>query len=163
MPRDHYEVLGVPRTATHDEIRSAFRKIAMRCHPDRNPGNADAEADFKAAAAAWEVLGDPTKRQLYDWGDREEAASKLGWRDFFERVTRGIFEDAADRVAAHAADELTGAGRMTALPKGRAIVRPLPCANGQVCVEVRCRLDDVSRSRKRAEILAAVEEALLEG
>src|SRR5512135_1546541 len=67
MPkRDYYEVLGVGRSASPEEIKKAYRKLAMQFHPDRNPGNLSAEEKFKEAAEAYEVLGDPQKRQRYD-------------------------------------------------------------------------------------------------
>lgn len=65
-PRDPYEVLGVARGASADEIKSAYRKMAMQYHPDRNPDNAEAEAKFKEAAAAYDILGDAQKRARYD-------------------------------------------------------------------------------------------------
>lgn len=64
--RDYYEVLGVDKKATEDEIKSAYRKIAIKYHPDRNPGNKEAEEKFKEAAEAYDVLHDPQKRQQYD-------------------------------------------------------------------------------------------------
>jgi len=64
--RDYYEVLGVPRTATEQEIKSAYRKQALKYHPDRNEGDKEAEESFKEAAEAYGVLGDPDKRQRYD-------------------------------------------------------------------------------------------------
>ena len=64
--RDYYEVLGVSKTATADEIKSAYRKLAMKYHPDRNPGDKAAEEKFKEAAEAYDVLHDPQKRQRYD-------------------------------------------------------------------------------------------------
>jgi len=64
--RDHYEVLGVARNAREDEVKKAFRRLAMKCHPDRNPGNAQAEAQFREAKDAYEVLSDAEKRALYD-------------------------------------------------------------------------------------------------
>ena len=63
--RDYYEVLGVSKTATDDEIKKAYRKIAIKYHPDRNPGNKEAEEKFKEAAEAYDVLHDQQKRQQY--------------------------------------------------------------------------------------------------
>ena len=64
--RDYYEVLGVSKTATADEIKKAYRKKAIQYHPDKNPGDKEAEEKFKEAAEAYEVLSDPQKRQRYD-------------------------------------------------------------------------------------------------
>lgn len=64
--RDYYEVLGVAKTASDDEIKKAYRDLAMKYHPDRNPGDEEAANKFKEAAEAYAVLSDPDKRQLYD-------------------------------------------------------------------------------------------------
>ena len=64
--RDYYEVLGVQKDASEDEIKKAYRKLAIKYHPDRNPGDKTAEEKFKEAAEAYDVLHDPKKRQQYD-------------------------------------------------------------------------------------------------
>ncbi|MGH9569386.1 MAG: DnaJ domain-containing protein, partial [Candidatus Angelobacter sp.] len=64
--RDYYEILGVTRTASEQEIKSAYRKLAMQHHPDRNPGDAQAEEKFKECTEAYGVLIDAEKRQRYD-------------------------------------------------------------------------------------------------
>lgn len=64
--RDYYEVLGVAKTATAEEIKKAYRKLAIQYHPDKNPGNKEAEEKFKEAAEAYSVLSDPEKRKRYD-------------------------------------------------------------------------------------------------
>ncbi len=64
--RDFYEILGVSRNATKDEIKKAYRQMALKYHPDKNPGDKEAEEKFKEAAEAYEVLGDDTKRARYD-------------------------------------------------------------------------------------------------
>ncbi len=66
MKQDYYEILGVSKSATPEEIKSAYRKLALKYHPDRNPDNKEAEEKFKAAAEAYSVLSDPEKRKRYD-------------------------------------------------------------------------------------------------
>lgn len=66
MEEDYYKILGVERTATDEEIKRAYKKTAIKYHPDRNPGNKEAEEKFKQAAEAYEVLHDPDKRARYD-------------------------------------------------------------------------------------------------
>lgn len=97
MKRDYYEVLGVARGATDDDIKRAYRKLAMSYHPDRNPGDRESEEKFKEAAEAYEVLRDPQKRDLFDrYG--HEGLSNTGFRGFsgFEDIFSSfgdIFED----------------------------------------------------------------------
>ena len=64
--RDLYEVLGVNRDASEDEMKKAYRKLAMKYHPDRNPDNKEAEEKFKEAKEAYEILTDANKRAAYD-------------------------------------------------------------------------------------------------
>ena len=94
--RDYYETLGVERTADIDRIKSAYRKAALQHHPDRNPGDHEAEARFKEAAEAYSVLADPPKRALYDQYGHEGLSGRLGGIDpdlfhDFEDLFGGIF------------------------------------------------------------------------
>ena len=98
--RDYYEILGVPRDATEDKIKKAYRKLALQYHPDRNPGDKAAEESFKEAAEAYEVLRDPEKRSLYDrFG--HDGLRNTGFRGFtsFDEIFSSfssIFEDFFD-------------------------------------------------------------------
>lgn len=94
MERDYYEILSVSRTASADEIKQAYRKLALRYHPDRNPGDKDAEAKFKEAAEAYEVLRDPEKRARYD---------RFGSAGFQSGMGSGGFGSAED-IFAHFSD-----------------------------------------------------------
>lgn len=71
---NYYDILGVPKTATSDEIKKAYRTLAFKYHPDRNQGNAEAEEKFKQISAAYDVLGDEAKRRQYDMGYYSESA-----------------------------------------------------------------------------------------
>jgi DnaJ-class molecular chaperone len=70
--KDPYESLGVGKTATQDEIKNAYRKLAKKLHPDLNPGSKEAETKFKEVAAAYEILGDPANRAKFDRGEWEQ-------------------------------------------------------------------------------------------
>jgi len=73
--RDHYEVLGVERSASAEEIKAAFRKLASQHHPDRNPTDPHAAIRFKEINASYQILSDPQRRQMYDrFGHRAEEA-----------------------------------------------------------------------------------------
>ncbi len=97
--RDLYDLLGVPRTATADEIKTAYRRLARKHHPDVNPGDKAAEERFKEIAAAFDVLGNPEKRKLYDemgadaariGYDPEKAKAWRQWRDRRGQVPPGV-------------------------------------------------------------------------
>ena len=100
MNRDYYEILGVDRTASIDEIKKAYRKLAMKFHPDQNPGNKEAEERFKEAAEAYSVLSDATKRQQYDQFGHSGIGNNSGGFQFdpnqftdFQDIFGGVFGD----------------------------------------------------------------------
>jgi DnaJ-class molecular chaperone len=80
---DPYQTLGVSKTATDEEIRKAYRKLAKKHHPDLNPGNAEAENRFKDISAANAILGDPEKRRAYDAGEIDETGAPQAERRFY--------------------------------------------------------------------------------
>ncbi len=113
--RDYYEILGLGRNATNDELKATYRKLALKHHPDRNPGDKEAEEKFKEAAEAYEVLRDSEKRNLYDqfghaglegsgfsgFGGFEDIFSSFGdiFEDFFGFGTRRRSRSRAQRGA----------------------------------------------------------------
>ncbi|MBL8000052.1 MAG: molecular chaperone DnaJ [Candidatus Kapabacteria bacterium] len=94
MKRDYYEILGVQKSSSADEIKSAYRKLAMKYHPDRNPGDKEAEENFKEATEAYEVLSDSGKRQRYDQFGHQ---GMRGGQDFHQNVNiNDIFSQFGD-------------------------------------------------------------------
>lgn len=105
--RDYYEILGVAKNASQDEIKKAYRKLALKYHPDRNPDNKEAEEKFKEAAEAYEVLSDAQKRKKYDQfghsgleGMGGFSAQDVNMEDIFEQfgdIFSGIFGGGGQR------------------------------------------------------------------
>ncbi len=95
--RDYYEILGVGHSADEGQLKASYRKLAIKYHPDKNPGDKAAEEKFKEAAEAYEVLRDPRKRQIYDQFGHEglEGQGFSGFRGFDDIFSSfgGIFED----------------------------------------------------------------------
>ncbi len=83
MSDDPYSVLGVAKDASDAEIKKAYRKIAKECHPDLKPGDAEAEAKFKAAAAAYDLLKDPETRQRYDNGEIDASGQERPQQQYY--------------------------------------------------------------------------------
>jgi molecular chaperone DnaJ len=103
--KDYYEILGVSRTASPDEVKKAYRQMAMKYHPDRNPGNKEAEEMFKEAAEAYEVLGDQDKRRRYDQFGHEGMRG-TNYREFHD--VNDIFSTFSDIFGGGIFDEVFG-------------------------------------------------------
>jgi molecular chaperone DnaJ len=137
--RDYYEILGVPRDATTEEIKRAYRRLARECHPDVNPGNADAEARFKEVAAAYEVLSDPQKRSRYDRYGRFGGRAGIedfdfgGFGDLFESFFGGVGRGARAEVEERGEDrqydtEVTLAEAASGVQRVINVSRMRPCS-----------------------------------
>jgi len=146
--RDYYEILGISRNASEEEIKKSYRKLAMRHHPDRNPGNKEAEEKFKEASEAYEVLRDPEKRDLYDnYG--HEGLSGAGFRGFsgFEDIFSSfgdIFEDVfgftgsrRSRAAARAGADLRYDLTITLMESAFGTAKEIDVEKFDICGECR--------------------------
>lgn len=112
---DHYEVLGVDRDASPDEIKRAFRRLARATHPDANPDDPSSEARFRQVAEAYEVLSDPEKRARYDRGDHLDLSGLFHGTGSFDDLLRSVFGDGglfgAGMFGAGTRDPAGGKGR----------------------------------------------------
>lgn len=143
--RDYYEVLGVSKTATAEEIKKAYRKKAIQYHPDKNPGDKEAEEKFKEAAEAYDVLSDAKKRQLYDqyghsmgqqgFGGGGAGFSDFDMNDFFSR--HGDINDFFSSFFGGMGGFGGAAGRRSRQPQQR--------RGGDVRIRVKLTLEDIAK------------------
>jgi DnaJ-class molecular chaperone len=167
--RDPYTVLGVPRTASDDDVKRAFRRLAKRLHPDLNPGNRTVEQQFRELNAANEILSDPVKRRRFDRGEIDADGKERGstrsdrssidelFEEFFGRSRRQTGGRAKSRPAAPPRslridflEAALGGTRQLTLADGRAVEVKIPAgiATGQTL-----RLRDASSGDALLEIV----------
>jgi molecular chaperone DnaJ len=142
--RDYYEVLDVPKNSSSDDIKRAYRKLAFKYHPDRNGNDTDAEARFKEAAEAYEVLSDDRKRQIYDqYGHAGLKGAGAGGRGFssFEE----IFSAFGDVFAGSGFEDFFGRGR------GRSQ------RGASLKVEIELTLDEIDQGAEKPVALRRAE------
>ena len=137
--RDYYEVLGVNRTASVDEIKKAYRKLALKYHPDRNSGDKEAEEKFKEAAEAYAVLSDPEKRAQYDQFGHSLGGGGFQGFQGFEDSFRGfgdIFGDLFDDFFGTSTRARTGARRGSDLEIGVEITLEEALKGKEISLEI---------------------------
>src|SRR3954447_6373961 len=83
VSRDPYEVLGVQRSASNEDIQKAYRRLAKKLHPDLNPGNRESEEQFKKVASAYDLLSDPEKRARFDRGEIDASGAERPQHEFY--------------------------------------------------------------------------------
>ncbi len=82
--KDYYAALGLDKEATENDIKKAYRKLAMTCHPDKNPDDPQAKEKFQAISEAYSILSDPEKKGMYDRGELDEDGAEFDMNDFMQ-------------------------------------------------------------------------------
>ena len=120
MAKDYYQTLEVSKTATADEIKKAYRKLAIKYHPDKNPGNKEAEERFKEISQAYEVLSDPEKRRQYDQFGHEAYTQRggAGGGAYSSQQAQDIFSQFFGGAGGFSFEDLFGGGSRRANPNG---------------------------------------------
>ena len=122
MKRDYYEILGVDRNVSAPELKKAFKRLAIKYHPDKNPGDKEAETKFKEAAEAYEVLSDQSKRQTYDQFGHQGVNSNFGQSGFQNVDINDIFNNIfGDEIFGDLFVDIFGRGGTRRPPRGRNI------------------------------------------
>ena len=123
MKRDYYEVLGVDRNVSQSDLKKAFKRLAIKYHPDKNPGNKEAEDKFKEAAEAYEVLSDPSKRTTYDQFGHQGVNSSFGQSGFRNVDINDIFNNifGGDEIFGDIFGDIFGGGMRRGPRRGRNI------------------------------------------
>ena len=143
--RDYYEILGVSRTATKEEIKKAYRKLALKYHPDRNPGDKEAEEKFKEAAEAYEVLSDDQKRAIYDRYGHDGLKGGAGFSNFHD--VNDIFSAFSDIF-----DDLFGGGFRGSGFRGHSGTKSMGKRGSNLVITIKLTLKDIRDGIKGKKI-----------
>lgn len=161
--RDYYEVLGVSRNASADEIKKAYRKKALQYHPDRNPNDKEAEEKFKEAATAYEVLSDEEKRKLYD-----QYGHSMGPQGFPGGGAYGAadinMDDILSNLESMFGSGFAGFGGFGSATGSRRQSRPRTRRGGDLRVRVKLSLEEIAKgANKTLRVPTFVECAYCKG